>query len=219
MNQFSGEITFSLSNLTKLEVLRIQRNFVQVDVPWELGDLGYMVILDLQYNHLTGSIPPSIFNSMMMQVIALSGNNLTGKLPTTICDHLPNLEGLYLSRNSLDGVIPPNLEKCRKLQVLSSSFNEFIGTIPRGLPNLTTLEILNLRGQNLEENKLPGTRPSDLGYGMLILEVFICAENNLSGFIYASISNYSSLRVLNLSGNSFTGQIPESLGNLKHLQF
>ncbi|XP_060177709.1 probable LRR receptor-like serine/threonine-protein kinase At3g47570 [Lycium barbarum] len=88
------------SNLTKLEVLRIQSNFLKGEIPRELGDLRYLTTLDLQHNQLSGSIPPSIFNITTMQVIALSDNNLTGKLPTTICDHLPNLEGLYFSQNS-----------------------------------------------------------------------------------------------------------------------
>ncbi|WMV45317.1 hypothetical protein MTR67_038702, partial [Solanum verrucosum] len=121
--------------------------------------------------------------------------------------------------NSLDGVIPPNLEKCRKLQVLALSFNEFIGTLPRELANLTLptklsipalhLEALQLLGLHL--NKLSGTLPPDLGHGTPILEEFLCGENNLSDFISASISNSSRLRVLDLSGNSFTGPIPESL--------
>ena len=85
-----------------------------------------------------------------MQVIALTGNNLTGMLPKTICDHLPDLEGLYLGRNSLDGVIPPNLEKCRKLQILELTENEIAGTVPRELANLTTLTGLFLMDLHLE---------------------------------------------------------------------
>ncbi|KAM3233982.1 hypothetical protein P3L10_019341 [Capsicum annuum] len=118
----------------------------------KLGDLRYMIFLDLQRNQLTGSIPPSIFNITSMKVIALSYTNLTRKLPTTICDHLPNLEGLYLMSNYLYAVIPPNLEKCRKLQILALGKNEFVGTLPRELANLTALttsstQILHLEGE------------------------------------------------------------------------
>ncbi|XP_060195343.1 probable leucine-rich repeat receptor-like protein kinase At1g35710 [Lycium barbarum] len=195
MYQFSGEIPSSLSNLTKLEVLRIQRNFLQGDVLWELGDLGYMDILDLQYNHLTGSIALTIFNSTTMQVIALSGNNFSGKLPTTICDHLPNLEGLYLSSNILDGVIPPNMEKCIKFKFLSLSFNEFIGTIPRDhiyfLINWRPVKLGNLK-------KLQG------------LEL---AQNALIGSIPTSICNMPTLNVLTLSENKLLGTLPSDLGH------
>ncbi|KAK4351460.1 hypothetical protein RND71_030773 [Anisodus tanguticus] len=67
-------------------------------------------------------------------------------------------------------------------------------------------------------HKLSGTLPSNLGHGMPILEEFLCGGNNLSGFISASISNSSRLRVLDLAGNSFKGLIPESLGNLEYLE-
>ncbi|KAM3309258.1 hypothetical protein P3S67_011002 [Capsicum chacoense] len=87
-----------------------------------------------------------------MKVIALSYTNLTRKLPTTICDHFPNLEGLYLMSNYLYVVIPPNLEKCRKLQILALGKNEYVGTLPRELANLTALttsstQILHLEGE------------------------------------------------------------------------
>ncbi|KAM3376145.1 hypothetical protein P3S68_014859 [Capsicum galapagoense] len=207
----------------------------------EIGDLHYLTILDLQINQLTGSIPTSIFNITTIQNISLTERNLTGKLPITICDHLPNLEGLYLSINYLRGIIPPNIEKCRKLQILSLSLNEFIGTVPKeisvelgnlnklqrlaltrneftgsapaGIFNISTLQFLAF-----SENKLSRTVPSDLGRGMLILEKLYCAANILTGFISSSISNSWKLRIVDLSVNSFTGPIPESLGNLKYLE-
>ncbi|XP_060175061.1 probable LRR receptor-like serine/threonine-protein kinase At3g47570 [Lycium barbarum] len=205
-NQFSGKIPSSLSNLTKLEVLRIQRNFLKGEIPRELGDLRYLTTLDLQHNQLSGSIPPSIFNITTMQVIALSDNNLTGKLPTTICDHLPNLEGLYFSGNSLDGVIPPNLEKCRKLQVLALSENEFIGTVPRELANLTTLTILELGIQYLE-----GEIPMELG-NLKKLQWLGLSQNEFTGSVPASIFNMSALSFLSLSLNKLSGTLPSDLG-------
>ncbi|PHT28748.1 hypothetical protein CQW23_31652 [Capsicum baccatum] len=150
-NQFSGKIPSCLSNLTKLEVLNLERNFLEGEIPWELGDLLCLTFLNLQLNHLSGSIPPSIFNIKTMQHIGFTYNNLTGKLPTTMCDHLPNLEGFYLSRNYVGGVIPPNLEKCIKLhEVLSLTHNEFAGTFPRNLSNLTALKRLYIGSLHLE---------------------------------------------------------------------
>ncbi|XP_049370168.1 receptor kinase-like protein Xa21 [Solanum verrucosum] len=230
------EIPSSLSNLTKLQVLRIQNNFLQGEIPREIGDLRYLTILDLQVNKLTGSIPTSIFNITTLQNVALTENNLTGNLPITICDHLPNLEGLHLSVNYLIGVIPPNLDKCRKLQILSLTYNEFIGTVPRELSNLTDLaeqyiaalqlkggipvELGNLKKLQrlaLSRNDLTGFVPASI-FNMSTLQFLALSENKLS----ASISNSSKLRILDLSVNSFTGPIPESLGNLeylKHLNF
>ncbi|XP_049410731.1 receptor-like protein 34 [Solanum stenotomum] len=123
-NQFSGEIPSSLSNLTKLEVLRIQNNFI----PREIGDLRYLTILDLQVNNkLTGSIPPSIFNITTM-------HNHTGNLPKTICDHLPNLEGLYLPSNYLG-----NLKKLQCLALSRDELTRFVTARPDAICNLKNL--------------------------------------------------------------------------------
>ncbi|XP_016451484.2 uncharacterized protein LOC107776148 [Nicotiana tabacum] len=205
-NQFSGEIPSSISNLTKLEVLRIRENFLVGEIPRELGDLRCMTFLDLQRNRLTGSIPPTIFNITSIQRIALTGNNLAGKLPTTICDHLPNLEGLYISFNYLNGVIPPNLEKCRKLQLLSLYENEFIGTIPRELANLTALRGLALGSMHLE-----GEIPVELGY-LKKLQQLDLSENEFIGSVPASILNMSTLLILALGSNRFSGTLPSDLG-------
>ncbi|XP_070052458.1 probable LRR receptor-like serine/threonine-protein kinase At3g47570 isoform X2 [Nicotiana tomentosiformis] len=216
-NQFSGEIPSFLSNLTKLEELRIKENFLQGEIPRELGDLRYMVFLDLQSNQLSGFIPPSIFNIRTMQKIGLTDNKLTGKLPTTICDHLPNLEGLHLSKNHIGGAIPPNLGKCRKLQVLSLSVNKFIGVVPRELANLTELRILYLGNMLLE-----GEIPAELG-NLKKLQALGLSQNEFTGSVPANIFNMSALQALQLSqnklsDNSFTGPIPESLGNLEYLE-
>nr|XP_018626076.2 LRR receptor-like serine/threonine-protein kinase EFR [Nicotiana tomentosiformis] len=165
-----------------------------------------MTFLDLQRNRLTRSIPPTIFNITSIQRIALTGNNLAGKLPTTICDHLPNLEGLYISFNYLNGVIPPNLEKCRKLQLLSLYENEFIGTIPRELANLTALRGLALGSMHLE-----GEIPVELGY-LKKLQQLDLSENEFIGSVPASILNMSTLLILALGSNRFSGTLPSDLG-------
>ncbi|WMV32077.1 hypothetical protein MTR67_025462 [Solanum verrucosum] len=205
-NQFSGKIPSSLSNLTKLQVLSIQSNFFEGEIPQELGDLRYLIVLNLQYNQLSGSIPPSIFDISTMQVIALSGNNLTGKLPKTICDHIPDLEGLYLSRNSLDGVIPPNLEKCRKLQILQLGDNEFAGTVPRELANLTALTRLHIATLHLE-----GEIPMELG-NLKKLQTLALSQNELTGSIPDSIFNISALQIIDFGQNKLSGTLPLDLG-------
>ncbi|WMV32101.1 hypothetical protein MTR67_025486 [Solanum verrucosum] len=228
-NQFSGKIPTSLSNLTKLEVLQLQSNFLEGEIPREIGDLRYLTVLDLQLSQLTGSIPPSIFNITTMQVIALSGNNLTGKLPITICDHLPDLEGLYLGRNSLEGVIPPNLEECRKLQQLVLSFNEFAGTVPRELANLTDLTKLAMTALHLEgsvkfssfsfppslysyiSRKLTGEIPMELG-NLKKLQALGLSQNELTGSIPDIIFNMSALQIIDFGLNKLSGTLPSDLG-------
>ncbi|KAK4706856.1 hypothetical protein R3W88_033573 [Solanum pinnatisectum] len=206
MNQFSGEIPSSISNITKLEVLSMQSNFLEGEIPREFSDLRYLTFLDLQYNQLSGSIPTSIFNITTMKNLGLSFNNLTGKLPTTICDHVPNLEGLYLSKNYIGGVIPPNLENCRKLQIVSLSYNEFIGIVPRELANLTALTELYITDLHLE-----GEIPAELG-NLEKLQVLGLSQNQFSGSVPPTIFNMSALQSLALTENKLSGTLPSDLG-------
>ncbi|KAH0657645.1 hypothetical protein KY289_026393 [Solanum tuberosum] len=214
-NQFSGKIPSSLSNLSNLEMLGLQNNLLEGEIPRELGDLPYLTILDLQDNQLTGSVPMSIFNITTMRVLALSSNNFTGKLPTTICEYLPNLEGLHFTSNSLDGVIPPNLEKCRKLQRLSLSLNEFIGTVPREIANLTDLTTLFLGEQHLE-----GEIPAELG-NLKKLQKLSLPDSMFTGSVPAIIFNMSTLQLIDLRQNKLSGTLPSGRGmpSLEELYF
>ncbi|PHU04170.1 hypothetical protein BC332_24992 [Capsicum chinense] len=205
-NQFFGGIPSSLSNLTKLEELKMSKNFLQGEIPQEFGHFRYMTILDLQFNRLTGPIPPSIFNIKTMQIIALTGNNLTGKLPETICDHLPNLEGLHIANNNLHGSIPPKVEKCRKLEVLALSINEFTGTVPRELGNITGLAAIYLGYLHLE-----GEIPVELG-NLMELETIELDSNEFTGSVPASIFNLTALESLGLVQNKLSGTLPSYLG-------
>ncbi|KAM3376147.1 hypothetical protein P3S68_014861 [Capsicum galapagoense] len=168
-----------------------------------------------------------------MQNIALTANNLSGKLPTTICDNLPNLEGLYLSFNSIDGVIPPNLEKCRKLQTLSLGKNKFFGTVPRELANLTALtSIFNMSALqliDLVENKLSvestvlwfGNNPLDgnTRYYVQFKESWCIRLVKKSVFWFSAtmLRNVTSLRKLYLAHNRLNSTLPASLGSLQDL--
>ncbi|PHT35572.1 hypothetical protein CQW23_23272 [Capsicum baccatum] len=217
-NQFFGGIPSSLSNLTKLEELKMSKNFLQGEIPQEFGHFRYMTILDLQFNRLTGSIPPSIFNIKTMQIIALTGNNLTGKLPETICDHLPNLEGLHIANNNLHGSIPPKVEKCRKLEVLALSINEFTGTVPRELGNITGLAAIYLGYLHLK-----GEIPVELG-NLMKLETIELDSNEFTGSInnfhsdltmsfLTSLTNCRKLRVVSFSANPIDGFFSSPVGN------
>lgn len=59
-----------------------------------------------------------------------------------------------------------------------------------------------LRAVVLDENMFSGNLPADLGSGISSLETLICANNNLSGFISATISNASRLGMIDLSINN-----------------
>ncbi|MCE3051866.1 hypothetical protein HAX54_051084 [Datura stramonium] len=214
-NQFSGNIPPSLFNITKLKNLRLRGNILGGEIPQEISSLCCLNFIDLQDNKFTGSIPPTMFNQSSLKQIGLTNNILYGKLPGNICDNLPNLEVLSLSRNQFDGLIPPNMQNCSKLKILSLSANYFTGTIPAEIGNLTMLTTLQLGLTNLK-----GEIPRELGY-LQRLQLFGLYQNRLSGSIPASLFNISTLQILTIVDCQLSGSLPSNVGqgtpNLKEI--
>ncbi|KAK4347491.1 hypothetical protein RND71_033830 [Anisodus tanguticus] len=204
-NQFSGNIPPSLFNITKLKDLRLRGNFLGGAIPQDISSLCCLNFIDLQDNKLTGSIPPTMFNQSSLKQIGLTNNILYGKLPGNICDNLPNLEALTLSKNWLDGLIPPNLQNCSKLQISSLSQNDFTGTISAEIGNLTMLTTLILGITYLK-----GEIPRELG-NLHRLQLFGLYQNRLSGSIPSSLFNVSTLQILTLVDCQLSGSLPSNV--------
>ncbi|KAJ8755230.1 hypothetical protein K2173_019028 [Erythroxylum novogranatense] len=86
--------------------------------------------------------------------------------------------------NHFFGIIPPELSYIRHLRFLDLDFNNLQGSIPESFALLTNLKVVTMAF-----NKLTGTLPP------------------------AFFSNCTSIRVVDLSNNFFTGEIPQELGN------
>ncbi|XP_047266487.1 probable LRR receptor-like serine/threonine-protein kinase At3g47570 isoform X3 [Capsicum annuum] len=114
----------------------------------------------------------------------MSTLDFTGYLPNGLCNGLPILKGLYLSRNKLHGHISTSLSDCSQLQELFLSENDFIGEIPKEISNLIELEVLNI-----EINRFSVPLP---------MEIF----------------NISGLRIIGISFNNLSGILPPNMGSI-----
>ncbi|XP_040948184.1 receptor kinase-like protein Xa21 isoform X1 [Gossypium hirsutum] len=212
-NNFIGTILETLVNMSNLQILNLGFNQLSGQIPSSIFNSTTLEVIGLFDNKLEGQIPTSIFNISSLKTINLFNNNLSGSLPNDMCQHLPKLEGLYLSWNELSGNIPFGMGKCNNLKNLLLSYNQFMGIIPRSIGNLTRLQELYLGFNNLE-----GQIPEEIG-NLLGLEMLsIKAIKGLTGQIPTSIFNISSLKTIDLSNNSLSGQIPSSIFNSTTLE-
>ena len=93
----------------------------------------------------------------------------------------------------------PGLCKLSKLVELDLAYNKFEGTLPPCLNNLTSLQLLDLSGNEFTGN---------------ISSSWIASQRPLC------LNNLSSLRLLDLFWNNFTGNVPSSLvPSLTSLQY
>ncbi|GAB4849700.1 hypothetical protein Ancab_004494 [Ancistrocladus abbreviatus] len=266
-NLFTGEIPLPFRNLAKMQHLDLSHNRLSGEIPQWLGDFSNeLSVLDLRSNNLHGFLPTTFPRRNSLRVLDLNGNQLEGPLPPAIlrCKLLAVLD---LGNNKLNGTFPLWLGALEELQVLVLRSNSFHGLLSSSTGNrwFTQLRILDLSNnyfigmlpskllKNFEAMKTVGVRHDRMQYMMeeiapsavdmyggsyytdsitftvkgfdlelekilTILTAIDVSNNKFSGDIPESIGELVSMRWLNLSHNCFTGNIPPSLGNLNVLE-
>ncbi|KAL0692681.1 hypothetical protein Bca4012_059861 [Brassica carinata] len=113
-HSFSGTLASrSIGNLTSLETVLLQNNYITGNIPPEIGKLMKLKTLDLSNNNFTGQIPSTLSHSKSLQYLKLNNNSLTGTIPTSVAN-MTQLILLDLSYNNLSGPVP---------KLLANTFN------------------------------------------------------------------------------------------------
>jgi Leucine-rich repeat (LRR) protein len=210
-NSLKGSIPSELGNLVKLEALEMYVNSLAGPIPSELGNLVKLEALYLNDNSLKGSIPSELGNLVNLEVLDLSGNSLAGSISSNL-GNLENLTVLYLNDNLLEGSIPSELGNLVNLEALILSGNSLEGWLPSELGNLVNLEALSLN-----DNSLRGALPQVMG-GWSMMQSMNLSVNMFSGDIdLFAFENFTSLQVLDISLNSYSGTLPSAVFTLPAL--
>ena len=193
-----NELRGTLPLLTSLRVLHGQNNRFTGLVPTTPN----LEELRLDDNQLTGSVPGNV--SRYLKVLSVRKNFLGGSFPDSFGEQLSLLEILNVGENAMVG----SLQGCaglERLQQLYVDQNLFQGL----LPSFTTPSLVNLVASN---NQLTGSLPDTLVVGAV--QTF---DNTTAVVVVPS----STLKVLELRDNGFSGSIPATLladlSNLKVL--
>lgn len=154
-NQLQGNLPLELGNLTQLEELWLQLNFLVGPIPDTITSCRLLRDIRMFNNSLSGNLPDiGVFDSL--RFLNLARNVIRGPIPESI-GNLDSLNYLSLGDNRLDDTIPVGIGNLRKLTLLDLSENRFEGPIPPGIGNLTELEELYLF-----RNQLTGEIPAGM---------------------------------------------------------
>ncbi|TVU15627.1 hypothetical protein EJB05_39157, partial [Eragrostis curvula] len=208
-NRLSGVLHPALfGNLTGLHLLDLSGNqFTESELPPELGKMRSLRWLFLQGSGFTGTIPESFLALEQLEVLDLSMNSLTGVVPPGFGLKLQKLMTLDLSHNGLSGPFPEEIENCLMLQRLEAHDNAFAGELPAGLWLLPDLRVI--RAQN---NRFSGRLPELPGSGgQSRLEQVQLDNNSFSGGIPNSIGQVRTMYRFSASLNQLNGSLPENL--------
>src|SRR6266498_4125914 len=143
MNNLTGSLPSSLSDLISLNHLELQKNQLIGSIPSSLGNLTNLGFIELADNQLSGGIPSSLGNLTGLFWLYLSYNRLSGSIPSSL-GNLKQLEYLELEDNQLSGSIPSSIGNFLYLH-LDLSNNYLSGSIPSSFNNLSHLSNVNLR--------------------------------------------------------------------------
>jgi Leucine-rich repeat (LRR) protein len=255
-NQLAGPVPLILGNLVQLSSLHISNNQLTGPVPFEVLNLPQLSHVDLSNNLLHGEMHLELMNGTQLGFLDLSNNRLSGPIltfgPTTLeyldlsnnlftsfgqhPTFLPwtHLKFLDLRFNSLKGSLP--ILPINTLHFYISN-NSLTGNIPKLFCNLSSLEVLDLAGNNLsgslprclgnfgdslvildlQRNKFEGRIPKNWIKGGQ-LKIIKFSQNKFQGHLPRSLAKCTMLKVLDLSDNQFNDGFPFWLGHLPNLE-
>ncbi|XP_024016417.1 receptor like protein 42 [Eutrema salsugineum] len=154
-------------------------------------------------NSFTGEIPLSICNRSSLSILDLSYNNFTGLIPQC----LSNFTVVDLRKNNLEGSIPDVFYADASIQTLNVGYNQLTGKLPKSLLNCSSLMFLSV-----DNNRIQDTFPFWLK-ALPNLQALILGSNKFYGPIsppHQGPLGFSELRILEISDNQFTGNLPPS---------
>ncbi|KAK9209660.1 hypothetical protein WN944_002027 [Citrus x changshan-huyou] len=231
-NHFSGEIPDCWMNWQDLLVLNLANNNFTGNIPISLGMLSSLQSLNLRKNSLSGQIPVSFQNCTKLVMLDIGENQFVGNVPTWIGIRFSSLMILNLRSNKFRGVLPNQLCGLTSLHVLDLADNHLSGSIPKCISNISSMVTANFSiGTDIQypsvstgkyvEDALLVLKGKAVEYNTILklIRLIDLSKNKFSGEIPSEIMNLRALVSLDLSCNSFTGRIPKSIGALESILY
>ncbi|KAM7515055.1 hypothetical protein LguiA_004638 [Lonicera macranthoides] len=115
----------------------------------------------------------------------------------------------------LRSTIPASLGNLTKLESLNLRFNQLTGSVPDVIFNISLLRVIDL-----SSNDLYGSLPVDVcSHYVPKLERIYLPFNRFEGRIPSNLYKCKELQYLSLAFNEFTGSIPIEIGNLTRFKY
>nr|XP_023877739.1 receptor-like protein EIX2 [Quercus suber] len=228
-NLLSGKLSNCWMMWKRLYALNLGKNNFTGSIPTSIGSLVHLSYLHLNNNRFSRKLPSFLINCKELVTIDIAKNDFVGSIPSWIGHRLSSLVILNLHSNNFQGYIPEELCSLTSLQILDFSHNKLSGRIPRCVHNFSAMATsensdypFSLYNYFTRYNSVPFESQSvvikgkDLEYSttLQLVKIIDLSNNNLSGEIPEEVTCLKGLQSLNLSFNVLTGRIPEKIGDL-----
>ncbi|XP_058100926.1 probable LRR receptor-like serine/threonine-protein kinase At1g53430 isoform X1 [Magnolia sinica] len=222
----TGVLPEEFANLTFLTNLDLTRNYLNGSIPATWASLP-LVNLSLLGNRISGRIPEELGNIKTLKKLVIENNEIEGPLPPKLGD-LISLEEFFISANDITGEIPGNFINLTNLTDFRIDGNPISGKIPDFIRNWKQLDRLDMQGTSMTGpipssiaflEKLKELRISDLDgpsmpfpnlEKMTKMKRLVLRNCSISDKIPLYIGKWEDLKLLDLSFNKLTGEIPSN---------
>ncbi|KAK3423792.1 hypothetical protein EUGRSUZ_H00987 [Eucalyptus grandis] len=225
-NSLTGSLPRCLVNFSNtLSILNLGMNQLEGTIPQLISLIHGLMTLDLSRNQFEGTLPRSLVNCTNLEILDLNSNQIEDAFPRWL-GKLPELKILILRSNRFKGHvnIPKGHLIFQKLCILDFSNNNFDGPLPTNL-------IMNLKGmKNREDGQDIPFYMTWSSYGALHMRRPFCwiipfknmsYENTMTVMIKGKetklVKILTIFTTIDLSCNSFQGDIPKVFGHLRYL--
>ncbi|KAK3423847.1 hypothetical protein EUGRSUZ_F00606, partial [Eucalyptus grandis] len=210
-NGILGRLPQCLVNFsTVLLVLNLQSNLLEGTIPQSFSSRNRLMTLDLSRNQFEGTMPRSFVKCKHLEVLNLGENQIVDMFPRWL-GTLPQLKVLILRSNNLMGLL--NIRRGShlfpRLRILDLSNNNFSGPLPANL-------FMNLKGMMNCENEQEKSLYMTQFFRMTLYENSIIVT--MKGLKIELVKILTIFTTIDLSHNSFQGDIPRVIGHLHSLK-
>ncbi|KAK1364387.1 receptor-like protein EIX1 [Heracleum sosnowskyi] len=221
-NNFSGRIPTSIGHLVSLQTLILRNNNLYGELPASLRNCSGLGFADFGLNKLSGKVPSWIGEDLLqLYALILKSNRFYGSMPHELC-YLSNLHFLDMSINMISGTIPPCVHNRTAMIKKGTEVAEHIYSSVDAFSNIIVVAPAGAPITNFSyfDNALARWKGQEFQYGsnFAYLKMIDLSTNNLTGEIPIGVTKLLELNGLNLSGNRLNGKVPLEIGQLKGLE-
>ncbi|KAH7841071.1 hypothetical protein Vadar_025155 [Vaccinium darrowii] len=217
-NQLTGWIPDCWEPFYQLKIINLANNTLSGKLPSSLGSLSDLKVLQLRDNNLSGELPESLKKCSRLTILDLGGNRFTGNVQPWIGTHFAKLIILSLRSNKFYGDVPVGICQLNNIHILDFSQNDLSGNLPRCFDNFSALVH---RDDRMEESM-----------GFYYMNGYSSGgfrdNNNWRIFLGNALVQWKGqerefgktlglLKIIDLSSNKLSGEIPQEIASLAEL--